>query len=78
MDEINENDVVALLTDLPESGLRRGDVGTVIEVFCQTAHHPGGFIIEFVDESGAVYQHADIADAAQLMRIRLHFRREAA
>ena len=76
MQEIKENDAVALLVDLPEQGLQRGDVGTVVEVFTKTERHPGGYVVEFVSESGSVYAHADITDAAQLMR--LNFRREAA
>ena len=55
-----------------------GDVGTVIEVFAQTDAHPAGFIVEFVDESGAVCAQADITDAAQLMRLHFNFKREAA
>jgi hypothetical protein len=76
MPEIKENDVVALLNDLPEQGLHRGDVGSVIDVFVKNEHHPGGYVVEFVTESGSVYAHADITDASQLMR--LNFRREAA
>lgn len=76
MQEIKENDVVALLVDLPDKKLRRGDVGTVIEVFQKTEHHPGGYMVEFVAESGAVYAHADIADETQIVQLR--FRREAA
>jgi hypothetical protein len=76
MQGIKENDVVALLIDLPEQRLRRGDVGTVIEVFAKTEHHPCGYVVEFVTESGEVYAHADITDASHVMQ--LHFRREAA
>ena len=76
MQEIKENDVVALLTDVPEKMLRRGDVGTVIGVFEKTESHPGGYLIEFVAESGEVYAHADITDESQLVQLR--FRREAA
>ena len=76
MQEIKENDVVALLVDLPEQRLHRGDVGTVVDVFNKNEHRSGGYVIEFVTESGSVYGHADITDAAQLMR--LNFRREAA
>ncbi|HEX8919988.1 MAG TPA: DUF4926 domain-containing protein [Pyrinomonadaceae bacterium] len=76
MQEIKENDVVALLVDLPGQGLHRGDVGTVVEVFAKTEHHPGGYVVEFVSGSGSVYAQADITDTAQLMR--LNFRREAA
>ena len=35
------------LSDLPERGLSRGDVGTVVEVYGDEA-----FEVEFVDESG--------------------------
>jgi Domain of unknown function (DUF4926) len=76
MQEIKENDVVALLVDLPEDGLHRGDVGTIIEVFTKTEHHPGGYVVEFMTESSDVHAHADITDESHLMR--LNFRREAA
>ena len=77
MSEINLHDVVALLCDLPDENLRRGEVGTVVEVFEANEHHPAGYIVEFVDDmTGEVYAHADIADAAQI--VVLHFRREAA
>jgi len=76
MEEIKNLDVVALLVDLPELGLRRGAVGTVIEMFTATPHHPGGYIVEFVDEAGEVYAQADITDPTQLMQ--LHFRQQAA
>lgn len=52
MDEIKSLDVVALLVDLPEHKLRRGAVGTVEEVFKANEKHPGGYMVEFVDESG--------------------------
>lgn len=76
MQEIKENDLVALLVDLPGEGLRRGDVGTVVEVLQKNAHHPGGYMVEFVAETGAVYAHADITDESQIVQLR--FRREAA
>jgi hypothetical protein len=76
MQEIKENDVVAMLVDLPELKLSRGDVGTVVEVFNASGQHPAGYIVEFVADSGEVYAHADITDAAQF--IPLCFKREAA
>jgi hypothetical protein len=76
MQQIKENDLVALLVDLPGEGLRRGDVGTVIEVFGESEHHPGGYLVEFVAETGAVFAHASISDESQLVQLR--FRREAA
>ncbi len=78
MSEVKEHDVVALLVDLPEQGLRRGDVGSVVQVFAQTDAHPAGFIVEFVDESGAVHATVDITDAAQFVRLHFNFKREAA
>lgn len=78
MDGIKLLDIVALLVDLPEQGLRRGDVGTVMEAFEQNAHHPGGFIVEFVDDSGRICAHADITDASQLMKLHFNLNREAA
>ena len=48
MNTINELDAVALTTDLPEHGLKRGDVGTAVLV------HGGGaaFEVEFVGYDG--------------------------
>lgn len=57
-DSINILDVVALLEDLPERGLRRGQVGTVVEELASDA-----FEVEFSDEEGRTYAmlalHAD-------------------
>ncbi len=78
MKQIYKFDIVALLVDVPESGLQRGDVGTIIEVFEPNAHHPGGYILEFVDKSGEVYAHLDVTDATQIMPLHFNFRREAA
>ena len=43
-------DVVALLEDLPELGLFRGQVGTIVEEY-----EPGVFEVEFSDTSGQAY-----------------------
>ena len=60
---INRLDVVALTEDLPERGLRRGQVGTVVESL-----DPDVFEVEFSDGQGRAYAilslHAD-----QLMRL---------
>jgi Domain of unknown function (DUF4926) len=77
-DALKLHDVVALTENLPAEGLRRGDVGTVIEVFEDNGHHPAGYIVEFVDEAGKVYAQADVTDAAQLLKLHFNFRREAA
>ena len=78
MDDIHENDVVALLVDQPNSGLRRGDIGTVIQVFDSTADHPSGFVVEFVDESGRVQAQTDIVDPSSIVKLRFRPVREAA
>jgi hypothetical protein len=43
-------DVVALTQDLPDQGLNRGQVGTVVEELA-----PGVFEIEFSDDEGRTY-----------------------
>lgn len=70
MDNIHENDVVALLVDQPDVGLHRGDLGTVIQVFESTANHPTGVMVEFVDEFGKVQAQTDITDLNQIVKLR--------
>jgi Domain of unknown function (DUF4926) len=48
-------DVVALLTDLPSHGLRRGQVGTVVEML------GGAWEVEFSDDDGSTYAQAALA-----------------
>ncbi len=48
--EIKLLDVVAITEDLPEVGLFRGQVGTVVEVY-----DPGEFEVEFSDRDGEMY-----------------------
>ncbi len=43
-------EVVALARDMPEAGLRRGQVGTVVEVL-----PPDAFEVEFSDDDGRAY-----------------------
>jgi hypothetical protein len=43
-------DVVALTADLPDKGLLRGQVGTVVETLS-----PGVFEVEFSDDQGRAY-----------------------
>ncbi len=78
MDDIHENDVVALLVDQPKEGLRRGDIGTVVHVFDATDAHPHGFLVEFVDESGNVQGQTDIVDPSMIVKLRFRPAREAA
>jgi hypothetical protein len=43
-------DVVALTEDLPQEGLYRGQVGTVIEILA-----PDVYEVEFIDDQGKTY-----------------------
>jgi hypothetical protein len=43
-------DVVALTEDLPQNGLMRGQVGTVVELLA-----PDAFEVEFSDDEGRTY-----------------------
>ena len=47
MDEIKVLDVVAVTEDAPDYGLRRGEVGTVVERW-----KDGAFEVEFSNDSG--------------------------
>jgi hypothetical protein len=55
--------VVALLEDLPEEGLVRGQVGTVVESWA-----PGVYEVEFCDSDGKTYAMVALK-AEQLMRL---------
>jgi hypothetical protein len=59
-------DVVALLEDLPEEGLKRGQVGTIIEEW-----EPGVYEVEFADTNGITYAQAALR-ADQLMTLYWH------
>ena len=58
-------DVVALADDMPEQGLLRGQVGTVVEELA-----PETFLVEFSDDLGKTYAMLSLR-ASQL--IVLHF-----
>ena len=62
---IKEHDVVALTCDLPEEGLLRGQVGTVVDVLA-----PGVFEVEFSDTQGRAYAQAPITDGKLML---LHY-----
>ncbi|MEA2205938.1 MAG: hypothetical protein QOE77_2714 [Blastocatellia bacterium] len=70
MDEIKLSDVVALVEDLPTEGLRRGEVGTVVEQWKE-----GVLEVEFSDDSGKAYAFAALRPE-QIMK--LHFRKDQA
>ena len=54
-------DVVALTEELPELGLHRGQVGTIIEKY-----EPGVFEVEFSNLTGQAYA-IETLNASQLM-----------
>ena len=70
MDEIKVLDVVAVTQDVPEHGLRRGEVGTVVDRWKDAAYE-----VEFSNDTGEAYAFAALR-GHQLMK--LHFRREEA
>jgi hypothetical protein len=49
---INLFDVVALTVDLPDCNLRRGQVGTVVEILADGS----AFEVEFSDREGRTYE----------------------
>jgi hypothetical protein len=59
-------DIIALLQDLPESGLHRGNVGTIVEEY-----EPNVFEVEFSDTSGKAYAIKTL-NASQLMVLYHH------
>lgn len=59
-------DVVALVEDLPASGLYRGQVGTIVEEY-----EPEVFEVEFSDTSGRAYA-LETLPARQLMLLHYH------
>jgi len=48
--EMHLLDVVALTKDIPDRGLRRGQVGTIVEIL-----EPDVFEVEFADNEGRTY-----------------------
>ena len=70
MGEFELLDVVALLEDLDSEGLRRGEVGTIVEQWNERA-----FEVEFSDDSGKAYAFVALRPE-QIMK--LHFRKDEA
>jgi len=63
MTDIKILSVVALLQDMPEEGLVRGQVGTVVESWA-----PGVYEVEFSDDDGRTYAMVALR-ADQLLRL---------
>ncbi len=68
-EEIKLLDVVALLEDVPDEGLSRGEVGTVVEVFADKPDLPGALLVEFSDRHGESYAFASL-HSRQLVKLR--------
>jgi len=64
MPEIELLSVVALLEDLPQNGLLRGQVGTIVEHLA-----PGTYEVEFSDDAGRTYATLALR-ADQLIQLR--------
>ena len=62
-------DIIALLENLPELGLYRGQVGTIVEEY-----EPGIFEVEFSDDTGKAYAIETLSEH-QLM-VLYHYRLE--
>jgi len=58
-------DVVALMGDLPEQQLYKGQIGTVVEFLA-----PGVYEVEFVDKEGQTYAMEALKDEQVLL---LHY-----
>ncbi len=63
MAELDKLSVVALLEALPEKGLQRGQVGTIVEDLA-----PGVYEVEFSDDDGRTYASVALT-ADRLMRL---------
>ena len=63
MTELEKLSVVALVEDLPAKGLKRGQVGTIVEDLA-----PGVYEVEFSDDQGRMYASAAL-QSEQLMRL---------
>jgi hypothetical protein len=63
---------VALIVDVPEQGLSRGQIGTVVEYLHEGA---GVLLVEFSDDQGQTYAMADLTPDQLIV---LHRRTRAA
>jgi hypothetical protein len=68
---IRSLDVVALTVDRPEKGLRRGQVGTVVEMLA-----PGVFEVEFSEDEGRTYAQLALNER-ELLRLYYQPQKEA-
>lgn len=72
MPEMDLLSVVALLEDVPQHGLSRGQVGTIVENLA-----PAVYEVEFSDDAGRTYASVALR-SGQLMRLHHEPRHQAA
>ena len=53
-----------LLRDIPDAGLREGDVGTVVERYCDESGNVSGYELEFFSAAGDTLAVESVAAAA--------------
>ena len=70
---IAELDLVALLTDRPALGLRRGDVGTVVHIYAGGTPYEVEFINANGETVGVETLNANEVRAVNLGRVILHY-----
>ena len=61
MPDLSLLSTVALLEDMPEESLRRGQVGTIVELLA-----PGVYEVEFSDDEGRTYASLAVSEAQLL------------
>lgn len=70
VEDIRILDEVALLVDKPLDKLRRGDVGTVVEVSWSDQRQSREYIVEFVDPKGRLLASLYVTEPNEIMTIR--------
>jgi uncharacterized protein DUF4926 len=70
VEDIRILDEVALLVDKPLDKLRRGDVGTVVEVSWSEQRQAREYIVEFVDPKGRLIASLYVTEPNEIMAIR--------
>lgn len=66
MEDFKLFDVIALMIDLPEHNLRRGQVGTIVEILANGK----AFEVEFSDSNGRTFESIGIKPEQMMM---LHY-----
>jgi hypothetical protein len=69
MEDIRILDEVALLIDKPTDKLRRGDVGTVVEVSWSEQRQSREYTVEFIDEKGRLLASLYITDPTEIVAL---------